>query len=156
MLFAPLTRAGTGKTYASAFAMRELGFKRVLFLVHRVTLATQAKTSYQRVFGNSVSMGLVGAGNYKYDKDYVFATVETLNKDAHLQQYRPDEFDCIILDEAHHSSANTYQKVMNYFKPRLFLGMTATPDKRMDNAVNDNIYEIFIENSIKAKKSDIS
>lgn len=138
-----MTRAGTGKTYASAFAMRELGFKRVLFLVHRAALATQAKTSYQRVFGNSVSVGLVGAGNYEYDKDYVFATVETLNKDAHLQQYKPDEFDCIILDEAHHSSANTYQRVMNYFKPRFFLGMTATPDKRTDNDVNDNIYEIF-------------
>ena len=94
-----LTRGGTGKTYASAFAMREIGFKRVLFIVHRATLATQAKTSYQRVFGNSVSMGLVGAGHHEYDRDYVFATVETLNKDAHLQNYKPDEFDCIILDD---------------------------------------------------------
>ena len=138
-----ISATGTGKTYASAFAMRELGFKRVLFLVHRATLATQAKDSYQRVFGNAVSMGLVGAGYHQYDKDYVFATVETLNKDAHLQKYKPDEFDCIILDEAHHSSANTYQKVMQYFRPRLFLGMTATPDKRTDNDANDNIYEIF-------------
>lgn len=138
-----ISATGTGKTYASAFAMRELGFKRVLFLVHRATLATQAKNSYQRVFGNAVSMGLVGAGYYQYGKDYVFATVETLNKDAHLQKYKPDEFDCIILDEAHHSSANTYQKVMQYFRPRLFLGMTATPDKRTDNDANDNIYEIF-------------
>lgn len=138
-----ISATGTGKTYASAFAMRELGFKRVLFLVHRATLATQAKNSYQRVFGNAVSMGLVGAGYHQYGKDYVFATVETLNKDAHLQKYKPDEFDCIILDEAHHSSANTYQKVMQYFRPRLFLGMTATPDKRADNDANDNIYEIF-------------
>lgn len=138
-----ISATGTGKTYASAFAMRELGFKRVLFLVHRATLATQAKNSYQRVFGNAVSMGLVGAGYHQYGKDYVFATVETLNKDAHLQKYKPDEFDCIILDEAHHSSANTYQKVMQYFRPRLFLGMTATPDKRTDNDANDNIYEIF-------------
>ena len=136
-----ISATGTGKTYASAFAMRELGFKRVLFIVHRASLAVQAKKSYQRVFGNSVSMGLVGAGYYEYDKDYVFATVETLNKDAHLQQYKVDDFDCIILDEAHHSSANTYQKVMNYFTPRLFLGMTATPDKRTDS--DDNIYEIF-------------
>lgn len=138
-----ISATGTGKTYASAFAMRELGFKRVLFLVHRATLATQAKNSYERVFGSSVTMGLVGAGYHEYDKDYVFATVETLNRDAHLQTYKPEEFDCIILDEAHHSAANTYQKVMNYFKPRLFLGMTATPDKRNDNDVNDNIYEIF-------------
>ena len=52
-----ISATGTGKTYASAFAMRELGFKRVLFIVHRASLAVQAKKSYQRVFGNSVSMG---------------------------------------------------------------------------------------------------
>lgn len=123
--------------------MRELGFKRVLFLVHRASLAVQAKKSYQRVFGSTISVGLVGAGYHEYDRDYIFATVETLNRDVHLQMYDPAEFDCIILDEAHHSSANTYQKVMNYFTPRLFLGMTATPDKRNDNDSGENIYEIF-------------
>ena len=46
-----LTNSGTGKIYASALAMRELGFKRVLFLVHRVTLAKQAKKSFEKVFG---------------------------------------------------------------------------------------------------------
>ena len=140
-----ISATGTGKTYASAFAMRELGFKRVLFLVHRASLAVQAKKSYQRVFGSTISVGLVG-GYHEYDRDYIFATVETLNRDVHLQMYDPAEFDCIILDEAHHSSANTYQKVMNYFTPRLFLGMTATPDKRNDNDSGENIYEIFNHN----------
>ena len=135
-----ISATGTGKTYASAFAMRELGFKRVLF---RAALAVRAKKSYQRVFGSTISVGLVGAGYHEYDRDYIFATVETLNRDVHLQMYDPAEFDCIILDEAHHSSANTYQKVMNYFTPRLFLGMTATPDKRNDNDSGENIYEIF-------------
>lgn len=138
-----ISATGTGKTYASAFAMRELGFKRVLFLVHRGQLAKQTKKSYERVFDKSVSMGLVGAGHNDYDKDYVFATVQTLNRDTHLFQYQPDAFDCIILDEAHHTSADTYQKVMSYFKPRLWLGMTATPDKRDDNEEGRNIYEIF-------------
>ena len=46
-------------------------------------------------------------------------------------------------DEAHHSSANTYQKVMNYFTPKLWLGMTATPDKRDDDIEEKNIYQIF-------------
>ncbi|MDF2872041.1 MAG: hypothetical protein K0R05_3616 [Anaerocolumna sp.] len=138
-----ISATGTGKTYASAFAMRELGFKRVLFLVHRGQLAKQTKKSYERVFDKSVSMGLVGAGHNDYDKDYVFATVQTLNRDTHLLQYQPDTFDCIILDEAHHSSANTYQKVMSYYKPRMWLGMTATPDKRDDNEEGRNIYKIF-------------
>lgn len=138
-----ISATGTGKTYASAFAMRELGFKRVLFLVHRGQLAKQTKKSYERVFDKSVSMGLVGAGYNDYDKDYVFATVQTLNRDTHLFQYQPDTFDCIILDEAHHTSADTYQKVMRYFKPKLWLGMTATPDKRDDYEKGRNIYEIF-------------
>ena len=138
-----ISATGTGKTFASAFAMRELGFKRVLFLVHRVTLAKQAKKSFEKVFGKKVTMGVVGAGFYEYEKEYVFATVETLNRDTHLFQYQPDAFDCIILDEAHHSSNNIYTKVINYFKPKLFLGMTATPDKRDDNQQEKNIYEIF-------------
>lgn len=138
-----ISATGTGKTYASAFAMRELGFKRVLFLVHRGQLARQTKKSYEKVFAKSVSMGLVGAGYREYDKDYIFATVQTLNRDSHLMEYSPDEFDCIVLDEAHHTSADTYQKVMNYFKPKFWLGMTATPDKRDDNIEGRNIYEIF-------------
>ena len=138
-----ISATGTGKTYASAFAMRELGFKRVLFLVHRGQLARQTKRSYEKVFAKTVSMGLVGAGYHEYNADYVFATVQTLNRDEHLLQYEKDAFDCIILDEAHHVSADTYQKVMKHFKPKLWLGMTATPDKRDDNVEGRNIYELF-------------
>ena len=123
--------------------MRELSFKRVLFLVHRGQLALQTKKSYEKVFARTVSMGLVGAGHYEYDCDYVFATVQTLNRDSHLQEYDQEAFDCIVLDEAHHTSADTYQKVMNYFRPKLWLGMTATPDKRDDTIDGKNIYEIF-------------
>lgn len=138
-----ISATGTGKTFASAFAMRELGFKKVLFLVHRGQLARQTKKSYEKVFGKTVTMGLVGAGYHEYDRDYIFATIQTLNRDAHLMEFAPDAFDCIVLDEAHHSSADTYQKVMSYFKPKLWLGMTATPDKRDDSVAGRNIYEIF-------------
>ena len=138
-----ISATGTGKTYASAFAMRELGFKRVLFLVHRGQLARQTKKSYEKVFAKSVSMGLVGTGYHEYDADYVFATVQTLNRDEHLLQYDKDAFDCIVLDEAHHVTADTYQKIMKHFLPKLWLGMTATPDKRDDNVAGRNVYELF-------------
>lgn len=138
-----ISATGTGKTYASAFAMRELGFKRVLFLVHRGQLARQTKKSYEKIFGKSVSMGLVGAGYSDYEKDYVFATVQTLNRDEHLKKYNPTDFDGIICDEVHHITGNTYQKIMNYFKPRLWLGMTATPDRMDDDIDGKNIYQIF-------------
>ena len=138
-----ISATGTGKTYASAFAMRELGFRRVLFLVHRSQLARQTKSSYEKVFAKSVSMGVVDGKNHDYDKDYVFATVQTLNRDRHLLQYKQDAFDCIVLDEAHHVSADTYQKIMRHFTPKLWLGMTATPDKRDDHVEGRNIYELF-------------
>lgn len=88
-------------------------------------------------------MGLVGAGYHEYDADYIFATVQTLNRDENLLRYEKDEFDCIILDEAHHVPADTYQKIMKHFKPKLWLGMTATPDKRDDNEEGRNVYELF-------------
>ena len=138
-----ISATGTGKTYASAFAMRELGFDRVLFLVHRSTLAKQALASFRNVFEDKKSMGIVGAGYSDYDADYIFAMVETLHKEDNLRKFAPEEFDCIVLDEAHHSPANTYQKVMEYFKPKLFLGMTATPDKRDDGDASKNVYELF-------------
>ncbi|MBR3361582.1 MAG: DEAD/DEAH box helicase [Lachnospiraceae bacterium] len=138
-----ISATGTGKTYASAFAMRELGFKRVLFLAHRNQLVRQAKRSFERVFNNTVSTGIVGAGILEYDADFVFATRDTMWREEHLHHYSPDNFDCIILDEAHHSAADTYQRIMNYFRPKFWLGMTATPDKKGDNVEGQNIYELF-------------
>ena len=88
------------------------------------------------------SMGTKGAVSYTH-LDVYKRQVQTLNRDANLANYSQDAFDCIILDEAHHSSAETYQKIMGYFTPRLWLGMTATPDKRDDNAEKKNIYAIF-------------
>ena len=141
-----ISATGTGKTYASAFAMRELGFKRVLFLVHRGQLARQTKKSYEKVFGNTASMGLIGAGYSIEDnknKDFIFAMIQTLSKTENLHQFAPDAFDCIVVDEAHHSSAESYKTILSYFKPKFWLGMTATPDKRDDNIEGRNIYEIF-------------
>ena len=73
----------------------------------------------------------------------MFATVQTLSKDETSKRYEKDTWDLIIIDEAHHSSADSYKKIMDYFTPQLWLGMTATPDKRDDNLEGRNIYDIF-------------
>lgn len=141
-----ISATGTGKTYASAFAMRELGYKRILFVVHREQLARQSMHSYQNVFPDSVSMGVIcGTPSLAQNKnkDIIFATVQTLRKKENLAEFDENAFDCIVLDEAHHSPANSYQDVMEYFKPKLWLGMTATPDKRDDNIAGRNVYEQF-------------
>ena len=64
----------------SVFAVRELGYQKVLFLVHRNQIAEQALKSYQKVFGPSVKMGLVTGKSHDYDADFIFATVQTLSK----------------------------------------------------------------------------
>lgn len=128
--------------------MRELGFKRVLFLVHRNQIAKQAIKSFQKVFCGTVTMGMLSGSLRKqeFDKDYIFATVQTISKDSNLSQFVPDYFEAIIYDEAHHTAANSYKKVMDYFNPKFTLGMTATPDKRDDGIEGRNIYEIFDHN----------
>lgn len=141
-----ISATGTGKTYASAFAMRELGFKRVLFLVHRNQIAKQAKVSFERVFGSWIKTGLVSGIKHDYEADFVFATVQTLSKQENLERFPRDYFDACIYDEAHHTSAGSYKRVMEYFTPEFTLGMTATPDKRDDNIEGRNIYEIFNHN----------
>ena len=131
-----ISATGTGKTYASAFAMRELGFKRVLFVVHRNQIAKQAKESFENVFGNSIKSGYIaGIGNKEEGiyADYVFATVQSLTRNNLYTAFPKDYFDCCIYDESHHVTADSYQKLMEYFTPEFSLGMTATPDKRDDN-----------------------
>ena len=138
-----ISATGTGKTYASAFAMRDLGFKRVLFLVHRNQIVKQAKKSFERVFGNTRTMGIVSGESREFDKDYIFATIQTMSKEDIYSQYDKSYFDAIVFDEAHHTSASSYKRIMDYFKPKFTLGMTATPDKRDDQFAGKNIYELF-------------
>lgn len=88
-------------------------------------------------------MGMVTGKYQDYDADFVFATVQTLSKEDTLSRYEREHWDLIIIDEAHHSSADSYKRIMDYFTPKLWLGMTATPDKRDDNLEGRNIYEIF-------------
>ncbi len=144
-----ISATGTGKTYASAFALRELRPKRLLFLVHREQLAKQALKSFQRVFGSRRENGkpyqyALLSGNTSYnlkkiqDADLIFATMQTMSKDWVMHSFSPDAFSAICLDEAHHTGAGSYQKIMEYFHPQFWFGMTASPDtNRFD------IYKIF-------------
>lgn len=111
--------------------------------MHRNQIAKQAMKSYRRVFSGRKTMGLVTGAYRDYDADYVFATIQTLSKTENLNRYDKEHWDAIVIDEAHHSSADSYKRVFDYFRPKLWLGMTATPDKKDDNIEGRNIYEIF-------------
>lgn len=139
-----ISATGTGKTYASAFGVQRLQPKRILFIVHREQILKQAMDTYQKVFGNKAhSMGILSGNTTDAsikDRGFIFATIQTISRDHTLNSFSKNDFDVIIIDEAHRTGGATYQKVMNYFKPNfLYLGMTATPE-RSDNF---NVYELF-------------
>ena len=133
-----LSSTGTGKSLASAFMLREMGAKKALFIVHREQIAKQTLKSFKRVFGTSKTYGLLSGNNREFGAEYLFATMQMMSKDEILSHYIPEEFDVIILDECHHAGAESYQKIMRYFKPKFWLGMTASPDTNQYD-----IYSIF-------------
>lgn len=134
-----ISATGTGKTYASAFALREENPKKALFIVHREQIAKQAMKSYKKVFGKTKRFGLLSGNQKDYDADYLFATMQMMSKKEVMEQFASDTFDTIIVDEVHRAGAESYQRIMSYFKPKFWLGMTASPE-RMDGF---NIFELF-------------
>ena len=132
---------GTGKTIASAFAVRELDPERILFVVHREQIAKQALNSYKRIFGESKTYGLLSGNQKDMHADCMFSTMQMMAKPEIHQSFDPDAFDVIILDECHHAGSSSYQKIMAYFDPKFWLGMTASPDTS-----NYDIYELFDHN----------
>ena len=71
--------------------------------------------SYRKVFNGTVSMGMVTGKQQDYDADFVFGTIQTISKEETLKHYERDHWDLIIIDEAHHSSAASYKRIMDYF-----------------------------------------
>lgn len=118
---------GIGKTYLAAFDSRE--YERILFVAHREEILKQAAQSFKNVRPDK-STGFFYSEFKEKDKDILFATVQTLGKDEYLTpEYFPeDHFDYIVIDEFHHAVAGNYRKILNYFKPKFLLGLTATPE----------------------------
>jgi len=124
-----ISATGTGKTYFSAFDAQRVNPKRLLFVVHRENITRASRKSYKRIFGNNVEMGILSGNHKDFSARFLFSTVQTLSKDEVLTLFRPDEFDYIVIDEAHRSGSRSYEKILNYFKPKFLLGMSATPER---------------------------
>ena len=134
-----ISATGTGKTFLSAFDVQRLKPKRILFLVHRLTIAEKAKQTFEYLLGSEKEMGIYSGNRKEYSKDYLFSTVQTFSRTENLEKFKKDEFDYIIIDETHRAAADSYKRVMNYFKPDFYLGMTATPE-RTDG---QSVFELF-------------
>ena len=124
---------GLGKTVTFSRIPRH---GRMLILSHREELVTQPLKYFDCTKG--VEMGKYRASPWD---EVVSASIQTMIH--RLGQFTPDEFDIVVCDEAHHSAARSYRKVLGYFHPRLLLGFTATP-ARGDKVRLDDIYQDII------------
>lgn len=143
---------GIGKTYLAAFDSKK--YARVLFLAHKEEILRQAEASFAKVRPGAKT-GFFSGQEKTLDAELLFATVQTLGQERYLKPevFSPDYFDYIVVDEFHHAAADSYLRVLNYFRPKFLLGLTATP-YRMDNrdifALCDNnvVYEIYLADAI--------
>ena len=133
-----ISATGTGKTYLSAFAVKNADPKRMLFVVHRENIVHEAMNTYKNIIKNH-TFGLFTGNDKDINSDYIFATIQTIHKQKYRELFKPDTFDYIIIDEVHRAGAASYQELIDYFKPQFLLGMSATPE-RSDHF---DIYKMF-------------
>ena len=121
---------GTGKTYLAAMDIKNSEPKSVLFIAHREELINNAFNVFSKILSLNVEeCGFLSGNEKTFDKKFIFSTIQSLHRN--LEKFSSDSFEYIVVDEFHHSKANTYESVINYFKPDFLLGLTATPE-RMD------------------------
>ena len=135
---------GTGKTVISAFDYQSFCQKqtrmkcssRILFTAHREEILRQSLRTYRSVLQNA-NFGTLWVGNFapenEVDYEHLFVSISMFNSrfESLFSQLPPDYYDYIVIDEAHHSQADSYRKLFSHFHPQLLIGLTATPE-RMD------------------------
>jgi superfamily II DNA or RNA helicase len=134
---------GTGKTLISAFDfarfIKEKPDAKFLFIAHKEEILIQARMAYRGVLKRS-QFGELWVGGYRPEHHHqLFVSIQTLNNQLATIKLSSDFYDYLVIDEVHHIAANSYRAVLDYFQPKILLGLTATPE-RHDGA---NILEDF-------------
>ncbi len=126
---------GTGKTVISAFDYKKFRnnnkTSKLLFLAHRKEILAQSLNVFRGILRDNNFGELWVDGLVPDSYEFVFASVQTINNQLDEISISPEYFDFIVIDECHHMTANSYRGILNYFKPKILLGLTATPE-RMD------------------------
>lgn len=142
---------GTGKTVISAFDYKRFKASqskhaRLLFVAHRKEILNQSLKCFRGVLHDANFGELFYGGIVPSSFDILFISIDTFNSQKLDEKTTPDFYDFIIVDEFHHAAAPTYQKLLEYYNPKILLGLTATPE-RMDGK---NILKYF-DNRIAAE-----
>ncbi len=143
--------SGLGKTLTAAFDIRQFlksqPNARILVLCHQEEILLQSKQKFRKVFGEEYSYGLY-TGNYKtrHAVSFLFVTFQTMRN--HREEFPNDAFAYILVDEAHHTSAETYQPTVDYFVPQFLLGLTATKERMDGQNILDTYERVLYEMDI--------
>ncbi|MET4694502.1 DEAD/DEAH box helicase family protein [Endozoicomonas lisbonensis] len=119
---------GLGKTWLAAFDTQQCKAEKVLFVAHREEILMQAQQTFVRIRPDART-GFYNGKVRNKEVDMLFASVQTLGRAEHLQQFSKDHFDYIVVDEFHHADAKTYRNLLKHFEPEFLLGLTATPER---------------------------
>lgn len=135
-----ISATGTGKTILAALDVRAVQPKRMLFVVHREQILDRAMEEFSQVLElDNSHFGKFAGPLRELDKQYVFATIQSLGKSSALEQINKEHFDYILIDEVHRAGAESYRRLIDWFTPKFLLGLTATPERTDDF----NVFEIF-------------
>lgn len=126
---------GTGKTLIAAFDYARQPYRgsrpRLLFLAHREELLNQARSRFRHVLRDESFGEILGGGEQPSNLGHLFATIQSFRNRALLESCGAEYWDYAVLDEAHHVPAQSYRDIIAALRPRVLLGLTATPE-RMD------------------------
>ena len=143
---------GTGKTVISAFDYRRFVREnpgkpcRLLFVAHREEILIQSVKCFRGILKDGNFGDLFVGGYTPKSIDHLFVSVQTLNSRSLIEKTSPDFYDFIIVDEFHHAAAPTYTSLLQYYKPKILLGLTATPERMDGKSVLD-----YFDNRIAAE-----
>ena len=130
-----IAATGTGKTVMAASDYKAFANShersRLLFVAHREEILRQSLRTFQQVLCDYNFGEKWFGGEEPTNYEHVFASKDTLNNRLDDLKLPEDYYDYIVIDEVHHVAAGSYRKIIEYFKPKILLGLTATPE-RMD------------------------
>lgn len=140
-----IAATGVGKTVISAFDYKNFCKEnkkqqnRLLFVVHREEILKQARDTFRAILKDNNFGDLMVGGNVPSSLEHLFVSIQSLNSKDLCEITTEDYYDFIIVDEFHHAAAPSYQRLLSYYKPKVLLGLTATPER----ADNKDIFKYF-------------
>jgi superfamily II DNA or RNA helicase len=147
---------GTGKTVIAAFDFKRYYAEnpncRLLFVAHRQEILQQSADTFRGVLKDNNFGDLWVGDQIPSEHNHLFASIQTLAAGEKFRQFPPDYFDFIVIDETHHASAATYDRLLGYFNPDLLLGLTATPE-RLDGEDITKYFNYRIASEIRLGKA---